>query len=121
MDLQNSPPRRPRDLLAQWIEDFTRDRSPFPGSLKVANQEDDGQEDTGLVIMTFSSAPATVAFHPAGYDDVRWRATLLGDDDDLTLDVHQLASFAAEMVIASNLCTYLQWRSLEWDRDSGNH
>lgn len=56
---------------------------------------------------------------PRSYDDPVWEITMSGRPNELVMSVHDIASFAAELVIASNLCTFLQWKSLEWDRESG--
>lgn len=39
--------------------------------------------------------------------------------NDLTLSVRDLASLAAGLVIAGNLCAFLQWKALDWDHASG--
>jgi hypothetical protein len=120
-DLDNSPPRRSQDRLQAWVDAFKQEGHLYAGTVSVASQEDDDEQDTGLVIMRLANVPASVSLQPRSYDNPYWEATLTGWETDQTLSPHQLASLAAELVVAQNLCTYLQWRSLEWDRESGNH
>lgn len=55
------------------------------------------------------------------YEDPIWELTVTEQPDDLVMSVHDIASLAAELVVAGNLCTFLQWKSLDWDRQSGNY
>ncbi len=84
-------------------------------------QEDDGREDSGPVILNLRTAAQCVYMEPRSYDDTIWEVTLTEQPNDLVMSVHDIASLAAELVMAGRLCTFLQWRSLEWDRDSGRH
>ncbi len=118
-DLQDSPPRRSREQLEQWVQEFRDQGHIVSGSIRVAQQEDADSQDTGLVVMNLRNAKASIYMQPRGYDEPVWEATLTGRPDDLTLSIHDIASLAAELVIAGNLCSFLQWKSLEWDRDSG--
>lgn len=91
------------------------------GSITVAPQEDDDEADTGLVVLKLAHAPGSIYFQPASWDNPQWLATINNHSEEVALDPHKLAAYAAEMAVAGNLCTYLQWRSLEWDRESGAH
>lgn len=46
---------------------------------------------------------------------------MMGRPDKQRFTPHELVSLAAELVVAGNLCSYPQWRSLEWDRERGRH
>lgn len=117
--LEDSPPRRSRAQLQAWVEEFEREQHCIAGSISVAPQEDADTEDTGLVIMRLRNVAASILVKPQGYDDPHWELVLTEQSDDLSMSVHDLASLAAEYVVASNLCAFLQWKSLEWDRQSG--
>lgn len=117
--LEDSPPRRSRAQLEAWVDEFEREQHCIAGSISVAPQEDADTEDTGLVILRLHNSAASVIIKPRGYDDPYWELILTEQSDDLTMSVHDVASLAAEYVIASNLCAFLQWKSLEWDRESG--
>lgn len=120
-DLEESPPRRSREQLQAWVRDFLAQGYAVAGNIRVAPQEDADSQDTGLVIVKLHNSVAEVLIHPAGFDEILWEATLTGQINELVLTPHDMASLAAELVVAGNLCSYLQWRSLEWDRESGNH
>lgn len=119
--LEDSPPRRSREQLVSWVQEFRDQGHLFAGQLKVVEQEDADSQDTGLVVMNLMNAKASVYMQPTGYDEPLWAATLTSRPEDLTLSPHELASLAAELVVAGNLCSFLQWKSLEWDRESGTH
>ncbi len=117
--MTNSPPRRSATLLTEWVEEFRAQGHLIAGDVHVAPQEDDDTADTGLVIVNLHHANAAIIIQATGYDQPLWEATLTARDDDLTLAPHALASLAAELVVAGNLCTFLQFKALEWDRYSG--
>lgn len=119
--LEDSPPRRSREQLEEWVKEFEREEHCIAGSITVAPQEDTQTEDTGLVILRLRNASASIFMKPRSYDDPMWELTLTEHPADLAMSVHDLASLAAEYVVASNLCTFLQWKSLDWDRRSGRH
>ncbi|WP_295828875.1 hypothetical protein [uncultured Microbacterium sp.] len=118
-EIEDSPPRRSREQLQVWVDEFEENEHCIAGSISVAPQEDDGGEDTGLVILRLRYASSSVYMRPRGYDDPLWEMTITPQPRELELSVHEIASLAAELVVASNLCTFLQWKSLEWDRESG--
>lgn len=120
-DIEDSPPRRTRQQLEQWVQEFQDEEHCIAGTIQVAPQEDAESEDTGLVILRLRNASASIFMKPRSYDDPMWELTLTEQPDELVLSVHDVTSLAAEYVIASNLCTFLQWKSLEWDRQSGRH
>ncbi|MGN7969308.1 hypothetical protein [Microbacterium sp. 22296] len=117
--LEDSPPRRSHAQLESWVEEFEQEEHCIAGSITVAPQEDGDTDDTGLVILRLRNTSTSIFMKPRSYDDPVWELTLTERPDDLVMTVHDIASLAAEYVIASNLCTFLQWKSLEWDRQSG--
>jgi len=119
--LEDSPPRRSLAQLKAWVQEFREQGHLFAGQLKVVEQEDADSQDTGLVVMNLMNARASIYMQPQGYDEPLWEATLTSRPEDLTLTPHEMASLAAELVVAGNLCSFLQWKSLEWDRESGTH
>lgn len=120
-ELEDSPPRRSGDQLRVWVDEFLEQGHAVAGAVKVVDQEDADRQDTGLVVMNLRNAAASIYMQPRGYDDPLWEATLTARPEDLTLSPHDMASLAAELVIAGNLCSFLQFKSLEWDRQSGRH
>ncbi len=120
-EIEDSPPRRSRDQLKIWVQEFRDQGHLVAGKIKVVDQEDADGQDTGLVVISLSNANASIYMQPRGYDEPLWEATLSARPDDLTLTPHEMASLAAELVIAGNLCSFLQFKSLDWDRRSGMH
>ena len=117
--LEDSPPRRSREQLEAWVTEFEEEQHCIAGSISVAPQEDAATEDTGLVLLRLRTTSASVIIKPRGYDDPSWELILTEQSEDLTMSVHDIASLAAEYSVASNLCAFLQWKSLDWDRQSG--
>ncbi|MDF2916950.1 MAG: hypothetical protein K0S70_1167 [Microbacterium sp.] len=112
-------PVRTKTLLEEWVAEFL-EQGKVPGvSVKVAIQDGSDGLDTGLVIVHLENAPADVYMQPRAIDDPEWEATLTARSDDLTLTPYQMAGLAAEVAFAGNLCTFLQFKSIEWDRMSG--
>ncbi|WP_285136403.1 hypothetical protein [Microbacterium sp. lyk4-40-TSB-66] len=101
------------------MRDFVRQGHRVVGTVRVIDQEDVDGRDTGLVVVRLRHGHGAVYIEPRGYDDPLWQASLTGSDVDETFTPHALAGLAAELVVAGNLCAFLQWRSLEWDRESG--
>lgn len=113
------PPRRTRALLESWVADFEAATHLDGARIHVAPQEDVGDLDTGLVIMRPCDSELSVYMQPRGFDDPLWELTIPGRDFDVTMTPLELGGLAAVVLEASRLCTYLQYRSLEWDRESG--
>lgn len=63
----------------------------------------------------------SVYMQPRGLDDPLWELTIPSRDYDVTMGALQLGGLASVVLDAARLCTYLQFRSLEWDRGSGRH
>ncbi|WP_156458743.1 hypothetical protein [Microbacterium sp. Leaf179] len=119
--LAESPPRRSRELLRTWVQEFIDQGHLVASDVHVADQEDTEGRDTGLVVVGLKHADGSIHLEPVGYDEPLWQVNLSLYDGDATMPPYVLASLAAELVVAGNLCTFLQWKSLEWDRDSGRH
>jgi hypothetical protein len=71
------------------------------------------------VIRRLRNASALILVKPRGCDDPLWEATLTAREDEQRMSVHDITRFAAEVVVAENLCASPQGKSLEWDRESG--
>jgi hypothetical protein len=118
---ETAVPYRSKELLETWVREFQQEGHSIAGDLNVALQDGSSGADTGLVIVHLKNEFADIYMQPVGLDEPLWEATLTARGDDLTLSPHQLAGLAAEIVVAGNLCTFLQFKSLDWDRASGTH
>jgi len=111
-------PTRSKSLLEQWVGEFLTMNTQAVVHISVAVQDGAEGRDTGLVIVQLGNG-GDVYMQPAAFDSVEWEVTLTSRPDDLTLSPFQMASLAAQVAVASNLCSFLQFKSLEWDRMSG--
>lgn len=121
MSEETAVPYRSKALLEEWVEEFRSQGHAIAGELNVALQDGSDGGDTGLVIVHLQNEFADIYMQPVGLDDPLWEATLTSRREDLVLTPYQLAGLAAEIVVAGNLCTFLQFKSLDWDRASGTH
>lgn len=116
------PPRRTRETLIEWVSDFQTQTDVGDAEIIVAQQEGDATRDTGLVVVRpRSNSAMAVYMQPRGFDEPLWEVTLPAREDEVPMSALQLSSLGTFVSLAATLCTYLQWRSLEWDRASGRH
>lgn len=113
------PPRRTRDQLQSWVDDFETQAGDGGHRIDVMPQDGEVDLDTGLVVMRPQGTEMAIYIEPRGVDDPRWALTLPARDHEVTMTPLQLGRLAALVVSATNLCAYLQFRSLEWDRQVG--
>ena len=73
--------------------------------------------DTGLVIVPLSDASTTIFMQPAQPGHHRWRITLEPRHDTAVLDHHRLNALAMELLVAAELCAYLEARSVGHTED----
>ncbi|MFZ8757453.1 hypothetical protein ACO03V_08580 [Microbacterium sp. HMH0099] len=115
------PPRRDVYVLQQWVDDFIEAGNTAGADIVVAEQDGDRRSDTGLVIVRLQRANGAIYMQPRAFDDPLWQMTVEVHETELTAPPYEMGALGAELIVASNLCTYLQYRSLEWDRLSGRH
>lgn len=115
------PPRRSRELLQAWVDDYLGTVSLNGARVVVVPQDGEEELDTGLVIMHPRESPLSVYMQPRAVNDPMWELTIPGREEDSTLSALELGAVASVVLDASRLCMYLQFRSLEWDRSSGLH
>lgn len=114
-------PARTKALLQQWVDEFVALNTHALMHINVAVQEGVDGRDTGLVIVRLGNGGADMHMQPCSLDSVEWEVTLAARPDDLTLPAFQMSALGAQVAIAGNLCAFLQFKSLEWDRMSGMH
>lgn len=119
-DLVQAPPRS-KELLETWVQEFAAQNSTRAMSIDVAIQDGAEGRDTGLVVVRLSHGGAEVFMQPVSLDSTEWETTLTARPGELTLSPLMLSSLAAEVAVASSLCAFLQFKSLEWDRMRGMH
>ena len=123
MDSADQPqaPARTRPLLQTWAEEFIKLSSSDPVRIKVAIQDGSDGRDTGLVLVHLDEGAGEIYMQPTGIDEVTWEITLTARPQDLTLSPYRMSVITSQLNFATNLCAFLQFKSLEWDRMSGMH
>ncbi|MCK6079504.1 hypothetical protein KZX37_02575 [Microbacterium sp. EYE_5] len=114
-------PVRSKDLLEQWVAEFMATWHSNATTIKVAVQDGSDGRDTGLVVVHLVNANADIYMEPVGIDRAEWATTLTARPSDATLSPYSLVALGAEVTMAGNLCMFLQFKSLEWDRMTGMH
>ena len=105
-------PFRTKETLDAWVGDFEAAGHDIAGTVEVLDHNDD-EGGTGLVVVRLEHVPIDVYFEPVAEGDPRWAVTFTRRDIDLTLDAAGLGKLVAELTIASELCTFLEARSIE--------
>ncbi len=113
------PPRRSRELLQSWVDDYLETVSLNGARVEVIPQDGEDELDTGLVVMHPKDSALLVYMQPRGVNDPLWELTIPGRETDSVLSALELGAVASVVLDAARLCMYLQFRSLEWDRASG--
>ncbi|MFJ4038916.1 hypothetical protein ACIPVB_12640 [Microbacterium sp. NPDC090007] len=113
------PPRRSQDLLQRWVDDYAGTAGLHGARVDVAPQDGDDSTDTGLVIMRPQGSRLSVYMQPRSWNDPLWELTIPARGDDVVMSAQELGALASVVLDAARLCTYLQFRSLEWDRQAG--
>lgn len=117
-DLSRVPPRT-TTILQRWVDEFVGLNAQSFVDITVAIQEGVDGRDTGLVIAKLGNGGADMHMQPSSFDSAEWEITLTSRPDDLTLSPFQMSAVGAQVAVAANLCAFLQFKSLEWDRMSG--
>lgn len=109
-------PFRTKKTLQRWISDFEATGHDVAGTVDVLDHADD-VGDTGLVVVHLENVPIDVYFEPVAPGDQRWTVTVTVTftrrDVDITMDAGGLAKLVTELTIASELCTFLEARTIE--------
>ena len=104
-------PFRSKETLELWLEEFISNRGA--GDLiKVVLQDGDEGADTGLVIVPLRDSSTSIFMEPVALGDPRWRVTIEPQLDTTVLTSHEVSAFAVELMVAAELCAYLEARSV---------
>lgn len=114
-------PARSKELLEVWVQEFLTRHATDLMSIKVVIQDGSDGLDTGLVVVHLRGGAADVYMQPTAPDSLEWETTLTARAEDMTLSPYELSAVATEISVASSLCAFLQFKSLEWDRMTGMH
>ncbi|MCD2170347.1 hypothetical protein LPW41_11630 [Microbacterium sp. JC 701] len=104
----------PRPKIAQleeWVRDFQDQGHVIAGSIRVLQQDTEESDDVGLVVITMQNTSASIYLESTGPAEVMWQATLTERHEEETVRPVNLINLGAEIVVAGNLCAYLQERT----------
>ncbi|GLK16569.1 hypothetical protein [Herbiconiux flava] len=106
-------PFRTKELLEEWLAEFIAEEHPMPGELEVLRHEDLSGGDTGLVVVRLKNAGPYAYLEPTAPGDPSWQVVFAPRHDELTLDVERLNELSEELVVAAELCSFLEQKSRE--------
>lgn len=105
-------PFHSKSTLEHWVAEFVDARSGGE-EIRVAVQESDDGQDTGLVVVPLENAPNTVWIEPrSNVEDFSWHVLIEPSTQTLDLTSFELNALTHELQIAAELCAFLQERSL---------
>lgn len=111
-------PFRSKETLERWLGEFTSQRGA--GELiKVVVQDGPEGSDTGLVIVPLRDSTASIFMEPVAPGEARWRITIEPQADLTVLTSHEVNAFAIELLVAAELCAYLEARSVGHVEEAG--
>lgn len=102
---------RTKETLHRWVEEFIATRGAGEKINVVVHDADEGH-DTGLVVVPLSDASTSIYMQPAEPGHHQWRITLEPRHDTAVLDHHRLNALAVELLVAAELCAYLEAKSV---------
>ncbi|MBM3714755.1 MAG: hypothetical protein FJW64_03305 [Actinobacteria bacterium] len=105
-------PFHSKRTLEHWIAEFIDARSGGE-DIRVAVQDGEDGQDTGLVVVPLENAPNTVWIEPrATGDDLTWHVLIEPSTETLELTSFELNGLTHELQIAAEVCAFLQEKSL---------
>ncbi|GMA31557.1 hypothetical protein [Litorihabitans aurantiacus] len=104
-------PFRSKETLEHWLEEFTTARGAG-ASIKVIIQDGDDGADTGLIVVPLRDSTASIFMEPREIGAPEWRITLEPQPDLTVLSHHEVNAFAMEMLVAAELCAFLEAKSV---------
>lgn len=107
------PVRRLLDktLLEQWLAEF-RALGYLTGSeIRVLEQQDDTDPDTGLIVVDLSEAQTITYLQPIAGGHGSWKATMEARDATIELGAVQLVNLGNEVNVLGALVGFLETKS----------
>lgn len=107
-------PFRSKGTLERWLEEFQTARGA--GDLiRVIHQDGDDGADTGLVTVPLRDSTASIFMEPLEIGNPQWRITIEPQPDLTVMTSHEVNAFAMELLVAAELCAFLEARSVGHD------
>ncbi|MBB3159227.1 hypothetical protein FHS07_002945 [Microbacterium proteolyticum] len=100
-----------KDLLEGWLTKF-RDLGYLTGSeIRLLEQEDETDPDSGLIVVDLSGAKTVTYLQPITGGDGAWKATMEARDATIELDTVELVNLGNELIVLAALVSFLEVKS----------
>jgi hypothetical protein len=104
-------PYRSKELLQQWIREFTATSDDSPGGIEVLRHDGGAGADTGLVVMRMADLPSDIYLYPVGPGNPNWEVNFGPRERDLIMSAPKVRNLAKELTRAAALCEFLETKS----------
>ena len=104
-------PFRNMKTLESWLDEFRSLGYPIDGNVKVMPQDGDDGANTGLVGVALVNAATVTYIQPESSESTRWVVTFEAREAEAELDSAAVLKLAAELMMVSALCAFLQSKS----------
>lgn len=105
-------PFRSKETLERWLEEFSPSLVAGQPARVVVHDGPIGA-DTGLVVVPLLNATTSVHVTPVAPGGARYQVTIEPQLDETVLSGQKLRELAAELLVAAELCEYLEVRSVQ--------
>lgn len=103
-------PFRSRAVLESWLAEYAA-ASPGAHSARVALQEEEDGQDSGLVVVQLVYATTSVFMQPAAPGAPEWRLTFEARPDPIEASSSEVRLLAEELAGAADLLDFLEEKS----------
>lgn len=100
------------ETLESWLAEYRALGKPLADAARVMVQDGEGGANTGLVVFRLGHAPTGVFIQPVTQDASEWVATMEPREENVVLDAQGLLALSAELAAVSELCAFLEAKSL---------
>lgn len=99
------------DLLETWLTEFRALGYVTGSDIRVLEQEDEADPDTGLIVVDLSNAKTISYLQPITGGDGSWKVTMEARDDVIELSAVELVNLGNEVNVLGALVAFLETRS----------
>lgn len=110
-------PFRSWSTLESWLEEFRQQGHSGTATMKVVRQDGEEGANTGLIAVELAHGSIATYIQPETDVSPAWLVTLEARETATTLDAESIRSLAAELLVVSTLCAFLQGKSAAFSGD----
>ncbi|MDT0117267.1 hypothetical protein [Microbacterium sp. PRF11] len=99
------------DLLETWLTEFRTLGYVTGSDIRVLEQEDEADPDTGLIVVDLSNAKTISYLQPIAGGDGSWKVTMEARDDVIELSAVELVNLGNEVNVLGALVAFLETKS----------